>query len=75
MVSALPALTCESNDTVLESNEKAFLLIRLDVDNTEGMLGDYETMKIKVRTAKGAALTVVRAAPGGLAANSFVDLG
>ncbi|MGB9676619.1 MAG: hypothetical protein ACPL0C_05480 [Candidatus Bathyarchaeales archaeon] len=38
-------------------------------------VGNYETIKIEVRTAKGAALTIVRTAPGGMAANSFVDLG
>jgi flagellin FlaB len=64
-----------NNNTVLESNEKAFLLIRLQANITWGMLGDYETIKIEVRTAKGAALTVVRTAPGGLAKDSFVDLG
>jgi flagellin FlaB len=69
------ALYNNDGDTVLESNEKAFLLIRLESDNAEGMLDNYETIKIEVRTAKGSALTVVRTAPGGLAANSFVDLG
>jgi len=69
------ALYNNDGDTVLESNEKAFLLIRLDSDNADGMLDNYETIKIEVRTAKGSALTVVRTAPGGLAANSFVDLG
>jgi len=39
------------------------------------MLSEYQTIKIEVRTAKGAALTIIRTAPGGLAANSFVDLG
>lgn len=69
------AIYNDDGDTVLESNEKAFLLIRLDATKSEYMLGEYETIKIEVRTAKGAALTVVRTAPGGLAANSFVDLG
>jgi len=64
-----------NNNYVLESNEKAFLLIHLDANNSTGMLGNYETIKIEVRTAKGAALTVVRTAPGGLSQNSFVDLG
>jgi flagellin FlaB len=64
-----------NNNTVLESNEKAFLMIRLNSSDTNGMLKDYETVKIEVRTAKGAALTVVRTAPGGLREDSFVDLG
>jgi flagellin FlaB len=69
------AIYNDDGDTVLESNEKAFLLIRLNATNSEYMLGEYETIKIEVRTAKGAALTVVRTAPGGLAPKSFVDLG
>jgi flagellin FlaB len=64
-----------NNNYVLESNEKAFLVIRLNATSSTGMLGNYETIKIEVRTAKGAALTVVRTAPGGLSQNSFVDLG
>jgi flagellin FlaB len=62
-------------DSVLESNEKAFLMIRLTSNSTDGMVGDYQTVKAEVRTPKGAALTIVRTAPGGMPANSFVDLG
>ncbi|MEM2969064.1 MAG: archaellin/type IV pilin N-terminal domain-containing protein [Candidatus Bathyarchaeia archaeon] len=62
-------------DTVLEFNEKAFLMIQLASNSTSGMVGDYETVKVEVRTPKGAALTVVRTAPGGMLANSFIDLG
>ncbi|MBS7616284.1 flagellin [Candidatus Bathyarchaeota archaeon] len=69
------AIYNDDGDTVLESNEKAFLLIRLDSTDAQSMLSEYQTIKIEVRTAKGAALTVIRTAPGGLAANSFVDLG
>jgi len=69
------AIYNDDGDSVLESNEKAFLLIRLDSTDAQSMLGEYETIKIEVRTAKGAALTIIRTAPGGLAANSFVDLG
>ncbi len=61
-------------DNVLESNEKAFLMIRLDSTSADGMLGEYKTVKVEVRTAKGAALTVVRTAPGGMPENAFVDL-
>jgi flagellin FlaB len=64
-----------NNNSVLESNEKAFLLVRLNSTDPNTMLGEYETIKIEVRTAKGAALTVVRTAPGGLAEASFYDLG
>ncbi len=62
-------------DSVLESNEKAFLMIKLASNATESMIGDYQTVKAEVRTPKGAALTVVRTAPGGMPANSFIDLG
>jgi len=59
-------------DTVLESTEKAFLAIHLDTDH---QLSEYETIKIEVKTGRGAALTVVRTAPGGMTEDSFVDLG
>jgi len=68
---AMFALYNADDDKVLESNEKAFLIINLG-SNT---LGDYETIKIEVRTAKGAALTVVRTTPGGMPPSSYVDLG
>jgi len=59
-------------DTVLESKEKAFLVVHL---NNDKLLGEYETAKIEVKTGRGAALTVVRTAPGGMSENSYVDLG
>ncbi len=59
-------------DTVLESTEKAFLVVHLGTGNE---LEDYKTIKIEVKTGRGAALTVVRTAPGGMPTNSFVDLG
>ncbi|MGQ9461433.1 MAG: archaellin/type IV pilin N-terminal domain-containing protein [Candidatus Bathyarchaeaceae archaeon] len=64
-----------NNNDVMESNEKAFLMIRLDSTSAEGMISDYETVKVEVRTPKGAALTVVRTAPGGMNQNAFIDLG
>jgi len=73
--SAKFAIYNDDGDTVLESNEKAFLLIRLNSSDTNCMLKQYETIKIEVRAAKGAALTIVRTAPGGLKEDSFVDLG
>jgi len=56
----------------LESTEKAFLVVYLGDGH---QISDYETVKIEVRTAKGAALTIVRTIPGGMLPNSFVDLG
>jgi len=69
------AIYNDNGNTVLESTEKAFLMIRLNSNSTTTMLNDYDTMKVEVRSATGAALTVVRTAPGGMIANSFVDLG
>jgi flagellin FlaB len=69
------AIYNSNNNTVLESNEKAFLMIRLQSNSTAGMISDYDAVKIEVRTAKGAALTIIRTAPGGLQENEFVDLG
>jgi flagellin FlaB len=66
------AMYNSDSDSVLESTEKAFLVIKLGSTHT---ISDYETVKIEVKTAKGAALTVVRTAPGGMPASSFVDLG
>jgi flagellin FlaB len=65
----------DNGNSVLEATEKAFLMLRLNSTDTTGMLSDYETVQIEVRTATGAALTVVRTAPGGMIANSFVNLG
>jgi len=59
-------------DTVLESTEKAFLALHLGSGHE---LVEYQTIKIEVKTGKGAALTVVRSAPGGMTASAFVDLG
>ncbi len=60
------------SDTVLESTEKAFLAVHLGSGHE---LTEYETIKIEVKTGTGAALTVVRTAPGGMTADEFVDLG
>ena len=59
-------------DTVLESTEKAFLAIHLGSGHE---LVEYDTIKVEVKTGRGAALTVVRNAPGGMTADEFVDLG
>jgi archaellin len=61
-----------NDNTVLESTEKAFLVIRLGPEN---MANGNEIIKIEVRIAKGAALTVARTVPPGLLPNSFVSLG
>jgi flagellin FlaB len=61
-----------NNNTVLESTEKAFLVIHLGQGYR---ISDYQIVNIEVRAAKGAALTIVRTAPAGMLANSFVNLG
>ena len=63
-------------NSLIESTEKAFLVIRLNSTSTpKHTIADYETLKIEVKTAIGAALTVVRTATGGMTVSSFVDLG
>lgn len=67
-------------DSVLEATEKTFLIIHLNqtvtaVPGARHAIADYEEFKIEVKAAKGAALTIVRTAPGGMAKDSFVDLG
>lgn len=69
---AMVILYNNDGDTVLEYKEKAFFVVHLGGDHE---LSDYETIKIEVKTGKGAALTVVRTAPGGMPANAYVDLG
>ena len=59
-------------DTVLESTEKAFLAVHLGSGHE---LLEYDAIKVEVKTGRGAALTVVRTAPGGMTADEFVDLG
>jgi len=69
---AIVILYNNDGDTVLEFKEKAFIIVHLGIDHE---LSDYETIKIEAKTGKGAALTVVRTAPGGMAADSYVDFG
>ena len=69
---AIVILYNNDDDTVLESKEKAFIVVHL---GSAHELSDYETTKIEVKTGRGAALTVVRTAPGGMPANAYVDLG
>jgi len=60
------------SNTLLEPTEKAFLVMLLGSGHT---IANYENVKIEVKTAIGAALTVVRTAPGGMSKDQFVDLG
>ena len=66
------AIFNNDNDTVLESTEKAFLAVHLSNANA---VVEYDAIKVEVKTGRGAALTVVRTAPGGMTVDEFVDLG
>lgn len=77
---AMFAIYNGDEDSVLEPTEKAFLIIHLnstvtDVPGARHTVADYETVKIEVKGAKGAALTLVRTAPGGMPKNAYIDLG
>ncbi|MEM2385716.1 MAG: archaellin/type IV pilin N-terminal domain-containing protein [Candidatus Bathyarchaeia archaeon] len=68
-----------NGNTVLESTEKAFIIIHLNstvagFPRIRHTLVAYETVTVEVRGARGAVLTVVRTIPGGLLENSYVDL-
>jgi flagellin FlaB len=71
-----PNATCyifnDDSDTVIEQNEKAYFVINLGTDYP---LVSYNKVKIEVRASRGAALLIQREIPGGLQANSEVDLG
>ena len=62
----------DDGDTVLEQNEKAYMVINLGSEYT---LSSYSKVKVEIRTSRGAALMVQREIPGGLPADSQVDLG
>jgi len=59
-------------DELLESKEKAFLLIYF---GNSTLAWQYDTVKIEVKSSRGASLTVEREIPAGLDTNQFVDLG
>jgi flagellin FlaB len=71
-----PNATCYifngDGDTVVEQNEKAYLVINLGTDYT---LSSYDKVKIEIRPSRGAALMVQREISGGLQASAQIDLG
>lgn len=71
-----PNATCyifnDDSDSVIEQNEKAYLVINLGTDYP---LVSYNKVKIEIRASRGAALLIQREIPGGLQANSEIDLG
>ena len=70
--SAMCYLFNDDGDTVLEQNEKAYLVINL---GDTYALTSYSKVKIEIRTSRGAALMVQREIPGGLPSNNVIDLG
>ncbi|MCS7115134.1 MAG: archaellin/type IV pilin N-terminal domain-containing protein [Nitrososphaerota archaeon] len=77
---AMFALYNHDGDTCLEPTEKAFLVIHLNstvagLPGARHTVADYEVFKVEVKGAKGAALSVVRTAPGGMPQNAYIDLG
>ncbi|MEM2342245.1 MAG: archaellin/type IV pilin N-terminal domain-containing protein [Candidatus Bathyarchaeia archaeon] len=69
---AIFAIYNDDGDSVLEVNEKAFLVVKL---SSSHLLESYSKVKIEVRTSRGAALTVERLIPVGLPKDAYVDLG
>ena len=63
----------DDDDAVLENFEKAYIVINLG--DTGFWRPEYSKVKVEIKTGQGAALTVERLIPGGLPANSAVDLG
>jgi len=63
----------DDNDTLLELNEKAFLVIQVNV--TKHPMTSYDMVKVEVKIGTGPALTVIRQIPPGLRPKEYVDLG
>jgi archaellin len=75
---AMSIIYNDDGNSVLESTEKAFLIIHLDERPSSGQrhtMMEYDVMKVEVKGAKGAALTVERRIPSGLLPDSYIDLG
>jgi flagellin FlaB len=70
---AVSVIYNDDGDTLLELNEKAFVVIQLN--STAHPLKPYDIAKVEVKIGTGAALTVVRQMPPGFTANEYVDLG
>jgi len=70
---AMAAIFNDDEDAVLELNEKAFIVVKLDASKHK--LETYDEVKVEIKAGIGAALTVVRQIPPGLVADSYVDLG
>ncbi|MGQ9539165.1 MAG: archaellin/type IV pilin N-terminal domain-containing protein [Candidatus Bathycorpusculaceae bacterium] len=74
---AMSIIYNDDGDSVLESTEKAFFIIHLDPSPPSGgkhTLKDYDIVKIEIKGAKGAALTIERLVPGGMLPKSYINL-
>jgi flagellin FlaB len=60
------------SSTVLVENAKAYVVVALSANYD---LAAYSKFTVEIRTSVGAALTVQRQVPGGLPANTLVNLG
>lgn len=75
---AMSLIYNDDGDSVLESTEKAFIIVHLDENPPSGerhTIMPYDIVGIEVKGAKGAALTIERMAPGGMLPNSCISLG
>ena len=70
--SAASYLFNDDGDTVLEQNEKAYMVVNF---GDAYALTSYSKVKVEIRTSRGAALMIQREIPGGLPANNVLDLG
>jgi flagellin FlaB len=70
--SAASYLFNDDGDTVLEQNEKAYMVVNF---GDTYALTSYSKVKVEIRTSRGAALMIQREIPGGLPANNVFDLG
>jgi archaellin len=61
-----------ANNTVLQENAKAYLIINL---GDSYALKSYSTVNVEIRTSRGASLLVTREIPGSLPPDSLMNLG
>jgi flagellin FlaB len=70
---AVSVIYNDDGDTLLELNEKAFIVIQ--VDTSKHPIASYDTVTIEIRIGTGPALTIKRQIPPGLTPGDYVDLG
>jgi flagellin-like protein len=70
---AVSVIYNDDGDTLLELNEKAFIVIQ--VDTSKHPIASYDTVTVEIRIGTGPALTIKRQIPPGLTPGDYVDLG